>query len=308
MEIILVSKTQTYRLPIGLANSILAGLFFLLLAAGLFYTGKEIASNQHEFSYSVLHEQKESKWRQELRKQQAAANQIKIMAENSLDALATRLSKLQAHLLRLDALGAHLTNITDISDSEFDFLSSPGMGGPSPNDLQKSLGVVDFIEELDNLSRKIEDRQEKLTAMQTVLMDLNIQNQILPEGNPVADGWLSSLFGWRTDPITGKRSFHRGIDIVSKSGALVSSAAAGIVTWSSPYFGYGNMVEVNHGNGYITRYAHNRKNLVAVGDKVEKGQNIAVMGASGRSTGNHVHFEVLHNGKNINPKQFVPIN
>ena len=308
MEIILVAKTQTYRLPISLANLILAGLFFLLLAAGLFCAGSEIASNQHEFSYSVLHEQKENKWRQELSKQQAAASRMKIMAENSLDALATRLSKLQAHLLRLDALGAHLANVADISDAEFDFLNSPGMGGASPNDLQKSLGVIDFIKELDNLSRKIEDREEKLTAMQTVLMDLNIQNQILPEGNPVADGWLSSLFGWRMDPITGKRSFHRGIDIVSKPRALVSSVAAGIVTWSSPYFGYGNMVEVNHGNGYITRYAHNRENLVAVGDKVEKGQNIAVMGASGRSTGNHVHFEVLHNGKNINPKQFLPIN
>ncbi len=108
--------------------------------------------------------------------------------------------------------------------------------------------------------------------------------------------------------MSGKREFHEGVDFASKSGSLVSSVGAGIVTWSGKRFGYGYMVEINHGNGYVTRYAHNKKNLVSVGEKVEKGQAIAVIGSTGRSTGPHVHFEVVHNGKHVNPKKFFSVN
>ncbi|MCK5668827.1 MAG: M23 family metallopeptidase [Gammaproteobacteria bacterium] len=173
---------------------------------------------------------------------------------------------------------------------------------------QTSLGVIDFVEALQAVSQSIEDRSEKFTAMESMLLDSNIQSQILPEGSPVTGGWTSSLFGWRTDPISGKKGFHEGIDFAGRTGSNVSSVAAGIVTWSGKDSGFGRMVEISHGNGYVTRYAHNKKNLVAVGDKVEKGQKIAVMGSSGRSTGPHVHFEVVHNGRHVNPRKFVSIN
>ncbi len=187
-------------------------------------------------------------------------------------------------------------------------LEPPGLGGPLMMTEQTSLGVIDFVEALQAVSQRVGDKSEKFEAIESMLLDNNIQAQILPEGSPVTGGWTSSLFGWRTDPISGRKDFHEGVDLAGRHGSNVSSVAAGIVTWSGGHSGYGKMVEISHGNGYVTRYAHNKKNLVVVGDKVEKGQKIAVMGSSGRSTGPHVHFEVVHNGRHVNPRKFVSIN
>ena len=310
MELILVSnnRNRTYRLPIGLLGTLFIGLLLLALVVGTFHIGSRTAAIQAEVSYSQLDAQKDNQWQRELVKQQADIDAAKNNAEKNLDALSARLSTLQAHLLRLDALGSRLIEIANMSDKEFNMLEPPGLGGPLMMTEQTSLGVIDFVEALQAVSQSIEDRSEKFTAMESMLLDSNIQSQILPEGSPVTGGWTSSLFGWRTDPISGKKGFHDGIDFAGRSGSNVSSVAAGIVTWSGKDSGYGRMVEISHGNGYVTRYAHNKKNLVAVGDKVEKGQKIAVMGSSGRSTGPHVHFEVVHNGRHVNPRKFVSIN
>jgi len=310
MELILVSnnRNRTYRLPIGLLGTLFIGLVFLALVVGTFHIGSKTAASQAEVSYSELNAQKDNQLQRELAKQQADIDAAKNNAEKNLDALSARLSTLQAHLLRLDALGSRLIEIANISDKEFNMLEPPGLGGPLMMTEQNSLGVIDFVEALQAVSQSVEDRSEKFTAMESMLLDSNIQSQILPEGSPVTGGWTSSLFGWRTDPISGKKGFHDGIDFAGRSGSNVSSVAAGIVTWSGRHSGYGKMVEISHGNGYVTRYAHNKKNLVAVGDRVEKGQKIAVMGSSGRSTGPHVHFEVVHNGKHVNPRKFVSIN
>jgi len=289
-------------------GALFVGLLFLALVVGTFHIGSKIAATQAEVSYSELNAEKESQWHHELARQQADIDAAKNIAEKNLDALSARLSTLQAHLLRLDALGSRLIEIADMSDKEFNMLEPPGLGGPLLITEQTSLGVIDFVEALQAVSQSIEDRSEKYTAMESMLLDSNIQSQILPEGSPVTGGWTSSLFGWRTDPISGKKGFHDGIDFAGRTGSNVSSVAAGIVTWSGNDSGYGKMVEISHGNGYVTRYAHNKKNLVAVGDKVEKGQKIAVMGSSGRSTGPHVHFEVVHNGRHVNPRKFVSIN
>lgn len=310
MELILISenRNKSYRLSIGFFGSLFIGLLFLVAAFGTFHVGGKIAINQAEIAYSALNEQKDVEWKQEFEKQQTSVDSAKRNAAKSLDAMAARLSTLQAHLLRLDALGSRLADIANISDIEFNLLEPPGMGGPLMIADQNSLDVIDFIEELKILSQRIEDRNEKFSAMESMLMNSNIQSQILPQGSPVTGGWTSSLFGWRTDPISGRRDFHEGIDLAGKSGSKVTSVATGIVTWSGRHAGYGIMIEISHGNGYVTRYAHNKKNLVVVGDKVEKGQIIAVMGTSGRSTGPHVHFEVVHNGKHVNPRKFVSIN
>jgi len=310
MELILVSnkRNRTFRLPIGLLGTLFVGLVFLALVVGTFHIGSKIAASQAEVSYSELNAQKENQWQHELEKQQANIDAAKKDAETNLDALSARLSTLQAHLLRLDALGSRLIDIANMSDKEFNMLDPPGLGGPLMMTEQSSLGVIDFVEALQLVSQRIEDRSEKFGAMESMLLNSNVQAQILPEGSPVTGGWTSSLFGWRTDPISGRKDFHEGIDLAGRSGSNVSSVAAGIVTWSGRHAGYGKMVEISHGNGYVTRYAHNKKNLVVVGDKVEKGQKIAVMGSSGRSTGPHVHFEVEHNGRHVNPRKFVSIN
>ncbi|MGH8119157.1 MAG: M23 family metallopeptidase [Gammaproteobacteria bacterium] len=235
-------------------------------------------------------------------------NEAKLEAQNNLDALAARLSKLQGHIMRLDALGDRLASMARLDDIDFSFEEPLGMGGPYPEQKQTSLQVSDFVLQLEQLGDAIDDRSDKLTAIENMLMDKAVQNKTLPEGTPVASGWISSIFGWRADPITGKHEFHQGIDFASRQNAQVTAVAAGIVTWSGWRTGYGNLVELSHGNGYVTRYAHNRANLVARGDKVDKGQPVAIMGATGRSTGKHVHFEVVHNGKPVDPRKYISVN
>jgi murein DD-endopeptidase MepM/ murein hydrolase activator NlpD len=229
-------------------------------------------------------------------------------AEKNLDALSTRLSKLQGHVMRLDALGSRLAQMAELDDIEFNVLNPPGMGGPSPSEVQESLEVPDFLRALDELSVKIEDRGEKLAAMESMLIDRKLQEQTIPAGIPALGGWISSRFGLRTDPMTGKKDRHEGIDYAGRPGTPVTAVASGIVTWSGKRYSFGNLVEISHGSGYHTRYAHNKKNLVTVGEKVEKGQAIAIMGSSGRSTGTHIHFEVVHNGKPVNPSSYIKAN
>lgn len=136
-------------------------------------------------------------------------------------------------------------------------------------------------------------------------MTRNLEQTVLPAGRPLKNGWISSYYGMRTDPFTGRRAMHHGTDFAGKEGSEILSVAAGVVTYSGERYGYGHMVEISHGNGYITRYGHNRENLVKAGDVVEKGQAIALLGSTGRSTGPHVHFEVLKNGRGVDPSSYI---
>jgi murein DD-endopeptidase MepM/ murein hydrolase activator NlpD len=136
-------------------------------------------------------------------------------------------------------------------------------------------------------------------------MSRSLSERVTPSGRPVEEGWLSSRYGKRNDPFTGKQDFHKGLDFAGKKGSEVIAVGDGVVSWAGVKSGYGKLIEINHGNGYATRYGHNQSNLVKIGDTVKKGQQIALMGSTGRSTGPHVHFEVLHDGKAVNPSKFV---
>lgn len=227
-------------------------------------------------------------------------------AEENLDALALRLGKLQAHVIRLDALGSRLTQMAKLENGEFDFENPPAQGGPG-SDIKQStaIQVPDFITALNDLSAQLDDRGEQLSVLETMIMNRNLQAEVMPTGRPVSRGWLSSYFGKRTDPFSGRRVHHSGVDFAGKLGSDVVTVAAGVVTYSARRSGYGNLVEVNHGNGYVTRYGHNLKNLVNAGQTVKKGEVIARMGTTGRSTGPHVHFEVMVNGRHVNPKKYI---
>jgi murein DD-endopeptidase MepM/ murein hydrolase activator NlpD len=155
------------------------------------------------------------------------------------------------------------------------------------------------------LGEQLSNREAQLGVLESVLMNQNLKDRVYPQGRPVSAGWISSYFGKRTDPFTGKAAIHTGIDFAGKSGAEIAAVADGIVTWSADRYGYGLMVELNHGSGYSTRYAHNLQNLVSVGDEVKKGQIVALMGKTGRATGPNLHFEVLHNGSRVNPVKFI---
>jgi murein DD-endopeptidase MepM/ murein hydrolase activator NlpD len=227
-------------------------------------------------------------------------------AEDNMNALALRLGKLQAHVIRLDALGSRLTSMAKLDNGEFDFNQAPARGGPvSANDNSTEMTVPDFMSSLKELSSQLDDRTEQLSVLETMMMNRNLQAEVMPAGRPITRGWLSSYFGIRTDPFTGRRAHHSGIDFAGKMGSDVVAVAAGVVTYAADRSGYGKLVEINHGNGYATRYGHNSKLLVKVGDTVKKGQVISKMGSTGRSTGPHVHFEVLLNGRAVNPKQYI---
>ncbi len=241
----------------------------------------------------------------ELDKQQAEISEAKRVADENLNALTLRLGKMQAHVIRLDALGQRLTRSAGLDSGEFDFSTPPAQGGPEEAATGTTIKVDDFMAQLNELSKQLDDRDKQLNVLESMIMNRNLQAEVLPAGRPIAKGWQSSAYGIRNDPFTGKPEFHKGVDLAGKDGSEIMSVAAGVVTWSGKRYGYGNMVEVNHGNGYVTRYGHCKETLVKVGDTIKKGQLIARMGSTGRSTGPHVHFEVWVNGRTVDPGKYL---
>lgn len=242
----------------------------------------------------------------ELDAQREHIDSIRQSNEDTLDALAIRIAQMNARIIRLDALGRRLTTMADLEDGEFDFNTAPALGGPEePLATGSNVAVPEVVEAMATLDDQLNDREAQLGVLESVLMNQNLKDRVYPQGRPVNAGWISSYFGKRTDPFTGKPANHTGIDFAGKLGADVKAVADGVVTWSADRYGYGVMVEINHGNGYATRYAHNSENLVAVGDEVRKGQSVALMGETGRATGPNLHFEVLKNGRRVNPVNFI---
>lgn len=281
---------------LGLAVSALLLIPVLFLLAG-YWLGQQSGPDREALLMNAM--------QNEMTAQRAEIGAVKRKAQENLDALALRLGQLQAKLIRLDALGERLTEVANLDKGEFDFSSQPALGGPAPAIGVESLPLPDFTQSLDRLSQQLDDRSEQLGLLETLLMNRNLQEAVQPAGRPIKRGWISSYFGMRTDPFTGRREMHKGMDFAGKAGSEVIAVAAGVVTWAGSRYGYGNLVEINHGNGYVTRYGHNQEVLVKVGDAVKKGQALALMGSTGRSTGPHVHFEVRYKGKTIDPKKFI---
>lgn len=229
--------------------------------------------------------------------------QARRSAETHLNALAQRLGHLQAQLLRLNALGSRLAQLSGLDKREFNFAETPAVGGPARAAL--SPRVPDFLQALDNLGREIDHKNERLGLLERVLAERQLQAAVTPLGWPVQGGWMSSGFGLRVDPFTGQTMFHEGVDIANRLGSPIHAMGAGIVSYAGHRDGYGLVVEINHGRGEGTRYAHARNVLVKSGDKVDKGQVIALVGTSGRSTGPHLHFEILRNDRPVDPQSYL---
>lgn len=223
--------------------------------------------------------------------------------EQQLDMLGRRLGQVQARMQRLDALGKRLTSMAALEVDEFNFDTDPGMGGPARATDEQS--ATELMAALDSLQHTIDEKQDELEILEALLMDRHLQSKQHPNGWPVEDGWISSGYGYRNDPFSGKRAFHSGVDIASKTGVPIEAVAAGVVTTSKVKKGYGVTVEINHGKGYSTRYAHALEAKVQVGDRVEKGDVVAIVGSTGRSTGAHLHFEVLRDGETVNPRKYL---
>lgn len=302
MNIILVSgnlgksKTQTlsHAQIVSIAILLLVGV--LAFAVILHYlTLRHAAEIKSPYLKSLLLSMQE----QENRKQQA------YLREN-LNAMAVKLGQVQAQLLRLDALGDRLTKQAGFKPQEFMFDQPPARGGPLSGMPQRDLSLAEFSEQMEQLTKGLNDRTDQLAILESALMQDRLKKKLVPSVSPVNTGWFSSNFGWRIDPFTGQNAFHEGVDFMSESGSSVVTAAGGVVVYSDNHPEYGSTIEVDHGNGLLTRYAHLSKRLVKVGDVVLRGGKIAEVGNTGRSTGPHLHFEVRYKGAPQNPVRFLP--
>jgi murein DD-endopeptidase MepM/ murein hydrolase activator NlpD len=244
-------------------------------------------------------------WLLALHEQKRDLAQVRDEAQNHLNALAVRMGQMQAQMLRVEALGQRVARMAKLSDAEFDFDQIPAQGGPADTADTAPLSSLDFMKALDELALQIDDRQRQLEVLDQLVSQRELRQAVSPAGRPISEGWLSSYYGKRTDPFSGRQEMHKGIDFAGKMGSDVLATAAGVVTWAGKRYGYGLLVEINHGNGLVTRYGHAQEILVKVGDRVEPGERIALMGSSGRSTGPHVHYEVLKNGQQVNPTKYV---
>ena len=304
MKIILVSKrhggTRSFTLG-GWTRAVLgACLFGLPVGAGT-WAALQFAGGASD----VFTEDSTRAWAKALTEQENQIVEAQRDAETKLSALTLRVAELQARLVRLDALGERLTSIAKLDKGEFDFSQPPALGGPESTEPDEPYAAPDFQSVIDQLALQIEDRQQQLATLEALLANRKIQRDLFIAGRPINRGWMSSRYGRRTDPFTGRIAWHSGVDFAGKEGADIVAVAAGVVTWSAERHGYGNMVEISHGNGYSTRYAHCKENLVKVGDVVKKGQIVALMGSTGRSTGPHVHFEVYKNGRALDPATYI---
>ncbi len=219
-------------------------------------------------------------------------------------AIGRQLADMKARLLRMEAVGAHMASSAQLDAAEFDFTNPPAQGGPIEGE-QPAWTTTELSAELARLSEQIRDRETELAILDTVLIHEELNHGSVVRGRPVKWGWLSSPYGKRVDPLTGKAGWHAGVDFAGRDGSDVITVASGVVTFAGERSGYGKIVEVSHAGGYITRYAHHKELVVTTGDIVKKGAVLGRMGSSGRSTGPHVHFEVLKNGRTVDPATYV---
>lgn len=226
--------------------------------------------------------------------------------KQQLTALTMKLAELQSHVLRLNALGGRLADNANIPEKEFNLHKLPPSGGPSTTSVDTSKkSLAQLLIEITELENSLNHKENQLNMLESLTLGHHIENTRYLSGRPITKGWLSSYYGIRKDPFSGKPSMHKGIDFAGKEDGEIIATASGIVSWADDRYGYGLLIEINHGDGLKTRYGHNKKLLVKVGDVVVKGQTIARMGSTGRSTGPHVHYEILRNNKQIDPTKFV---
>ena len=247
-------------------------------------------------------------WQQTLDQQRDEVVAVRADAERQVNALTLRMAELQGRLTRLDALGERLAVKSSLDDGEFDFNAVPAVGGP-----EDAVGIEQIqtrptlLEAIDELASQIDSREQQLDLLDRLIANQHYEDDAFIAGSPVrsGEGWVSSRYGRRTDPFTGRGSWHNGFDIAGPVGTDIMAVAGGVVVFSGTNGGFGLFIEINHGNGYVTRYAHCDELLVKVGDVVSRGQLIAKMGNTGRSTGPHLHLEVLKDGKSLDPSKYI---
>ena len=302
MQIIVIpdrrAKARTLNLSTRhvIASMLLALLLLLGMTASLYWLTIRFAA---DVKIPVVQELV-------LSAQQGEAERARQFVQQNLNAMAVKLGEMQAQLARLDALGERLTSLAGIRPQEFRFSEAPGLGGAQATALPpQNLSLAEFGEKLSVMSRNMENRTDMLGVLEAQLFEQAVKKKLLPTMLPVSAPFNASGFGMRIDPFTGQHAMHEGIDFLAEAGSPIVAAAGGVVIFAGMHPQYGYMVDVDHGNDLVTRYAHASKLHVKEGDIVQRGRRLADVGSTGRSTGPHLHFEVRFKGAAQNPARFV---
>ncbi len=324
MNIILVRKRSGTTLDVNLSRSfiVIISLLFLSIPFVSYYLG--MISTDHVPSIADLDKPENiepirtklnqivgSIYKEELAQQQEELDAIKQHNQENINALTNSMAKLQAHIIRLDSLGQRLSEVAELDEKAFNFNFEPSIGGPveshtsSESTYPVNIEYSEFLKRMAQVTQDIESRTKQLNILENLLIADHFKLATTPAGNPAQKGWISSYFGLRKDPFTGKKKMHKGVDVAGKSGSSVLATADGVVIRAEKQNGYGKLIEIDHGYKLSTRYGHNKSISVKVGDIVKQGQIIATMGSTGRSTGPHVHYEVLRNGRQVNPEKYI---
>ena len=294
-----VSKPKTLSIKRSWVYAI--PTLFVCFCIGMVYLGKTLAE-KHEANIA-LQNIAPVQLTQKIEQERENLEELKVYLKNNLNALSAKIGGLQAQVSRINAVEKRLANVADIDINAFDFSAEPAQGGDQSLDI--GLTPENLLEEISNIESVLSEREAAIKALDVSLSEIVLKEKQTPQGMPVENGWISSPYGWRISPVTGKQQYHKGVDIPARTGTDVIAVADGIVTKSDKEIYLGNVIEINHGDGMRTLYAHNSKNLVTVGTSVKKGEVIAEVGSTGRSTGPHVHFQVMKDGKIVNPKPFI---
>ena len=299
MKIILLNENGGSRAIRLSRQTVVVGALALVvgLALGSYYL-VDLATRPSMGSEKV------TEWQERLQAQQSEVDALRRRSQAESQAVGRQLAQMQARLHRMEALGARVTEVAELDEGEFSFDEPAPQGGP----VGATAAAPDFAElksSMDELAAGLKARESELEILESMLLDRDIRDAKAIAGRPVSWGWMSSKYGKRLDPFTGKSAWHAGVDFAGKENSDVVAVAGGVVTYAGKRYGYGQMVEITHGDGYVTRYGHHSELVVAVGDVVKPRQVIGKMGSSGRSTGPHVHFEVLKNGRHVDPARYV---
>ncbi|WP_166268529.1 M23 family metallopeptidase [Marinobacter caseinilyticus] len=307
MNIILMGKRHGKSRVLPINTPVTIGLVMIVsaFAGSAAWLGYSFADAKPATQQAVVSSPVVSEWQARIQDQRSELDRVNEKTLQQVDALTLRLGEIQGRLLRLDALGQRFVESGLVGSEEFNFDQPAAVGGPEGAMDSEPYSTPELSKMIEQLDTRLADREQQLRLLDSLMSRKKIEDDRFVAGRPITWGWLSSRYGYRSDPFNGRRTWHDGVDLAGKDGSDIIAVAAGVVTYASDRHGYGNLVEVDHGDGLVTRYGHCKLIKVKTGDVVEKGEVLALMGSTGRSTGPHVHFEVLRNGKSQNPEEYI---
>ena len=301
MDILILDRGRGRTRTVRLRRGALVGV---LCAVAASVVVSAFLSWRH-FEGRVLDDATIGGWNARLASQREDLTSLSGRAQADVLTVGQKLAGMEARLLRMEALGQRVSEMARLTEGEFRFDAPAAIGGPVSQTPADSLISTDYLARIEQLAGELRAREQEMGVLESLLASRRFQEEAAPSGRPVKRGWISSPFGRRVDPFNGRPAWHTGVDFAGTPGSDVIAVAGGVVAFTGERGGYGSLIEIQHGDGLATRYAHHEVPLVRAGDVVKKGEVIARIGSTGRSTGPHVHFEVLKDGRLINPSRYI---